>query len=299
VNSSSTIPRTEGYVNVLGHKLYYVAFGDPGSQDKILCLHGGPGSPHNYMLSLADLAKSGYYVIFYDQLGVGKSELPKNLTLYTVEHYVEEVEEFRKQMKLEKFHLFGSSWGGFLGIAYALKYQASLKTFISAGGASSTLLTYKEMLRLKSELPQDIIDTLEKYEALGQYEHPEYIKALDVVYHKHLCRLEKWPEDVVYAMNNTSKPVYNTMWGPNEFTMYGNLMYWDVTPKLGSIHTPTLLTCGRYDEVTPKVQRVLREGITGSELEIFEQGSHLTFWEEREKYMKTVVDFLERKRSPV
>jgi proline iminopeptidase len=293
----SGAPRNEGYVSVLGHRLYFEAFGDPSSKEKILCLHGGPGSPHNYMLSMADLAKSGYYVIFYDQLGVGKSDLPKNLALFTVEHYVEEVEEFRKQMGLSNFHLFGSSWGGFLGIAYALKYQMNLKTFTSAGGASSTLLTYREMLRLKSEMPRNIVDTLEKYEAEGDYENPEYIRALDVVYHKHLCRLEKWPEEVTYATNHTSKPVYNTMWGPNEFTMFGNLMYWDVTSKLGSIRTPTLLTCGRYDEVTPKVQQVLREGIAGSELEIFEQGSHLTFWEEREKYMKTVIDFLDRKSS--
>ena len=291
--------RTEGYLSVLGHKLYFEAFGDPNSKEKILCLHGGPGTPHNYMLSLADLAKSGFYVIFYDQLGVGKSELSKNLTLFTVECYVEEVEEFRKQMGLNNFHLFGSSWGGFLGIAYALKYQTNLKTFTSAGGASSTLLTYREMLRLKSEMPLEIVETLEKYEERGEYENPEYVKDLDVVYHKHVCRLEKWPEEVSYATNHTSKPVYNTMWGPNEFTMYGNLMYWDVTSKLGTIQIPTLLTCGRYDEVTPKVQQVLREGIPGSELEIFEQGSHLTFWEEREKYMKTVVDFLDHKSSPM
>ena len=150
------------------------------------------------------------------------------------------------------------------------------------------------MLRLKSEMPREIIETLEKYETEGDYENPEYLRALDVVYRKHLCRLPSWPPEVQHAMNNTSKPVYETMWGPNEFTLYGNLMYWDVTPKLGAIKTPTLLTCGRYDEVTPKVQQVLREGIKGSELEIFENGSHLTFWEEREKYMKTVEDFLGR-----
>ncbi len=291
---SSEIPRTEGFVKVLGHQLYFEAFGDPKFKEKIVCLHGGPGAPHNYMLSMADLARAGYYVIFYDQLGVGKSELPKNYALFTVEHYVEELEAFRKVMNLDKMHLFGSSWGGFLGIAYALKHQKNLQTLVSAGGASSTPLTYQEMLRLKSELPRDILEILEKHEEEGDYENPEYVRALDVVYHKHLCRLEKWPEEVTFGLNHTSKPVYNTMWGPNEFTMYGNLMYWDVTPKLGTVRVPTLLTCGRYDEVTPKVQQVLRAGISGSELEIFENASHLTFWEEREKYMHTVIDFLNK-----
>jgi len=277
----------------MGRKIYYKGFGNANSKEPILCLHGGPGAPHNYTLSMSDLANSGYYVIFYDQLGVGKSEVPKDVTLFTVERYVEELEELRKQLKLKKFHLWGSSWGGFLAIAYALKYQENLKTLTSAGGASSTLLTYSEMLRLKSEMPRETIETLQKYEKEADYENPEYIKALDVVYRKHLCRLPQWPEEVTYAMNHMSKPVYNTMWCPNEFVMWGNLMYWDVTSKLGSIRTPTLLTCGRYDEVTPKVQEVLREGIPGSDLQIFEESSHLTFWEEREKYMNAMIDFLD------
>jgi len=283
----------EGYVTVLDHSIFYRKFGkDTG--EKILCLHGGPGVPHDYTLSMADLVKSGYQVIFYDQLGVGKSYHPKNRTLFTVENYVEELEEFRKLLGLEKFHLWGSSWGGFLAISYALKYQQALRSLTSAGGASRTLLVYNEMLRLKSEMPRDIIEILERYESEGDYENSEYLKAIDVVYRKHVCRLPEWPVEVKYAMDNVSKPVYETMWGPNEFTLFGNLMYWDVTPKLGNIHTRTLLTCGRYDEVTPKVQQVLREGIRGSELEIFEKSSHLTFWEEQEKYMRTMEDFLSR-----
>ncbi len=288
-------PTSEGYLKVMGHSLFYKIFGEDESKgETIVCLHGGPGVPHDYTLSMADLAKQGRRVIFYDQLGVGKSELPKNRGLFTVEHYVEEFEEFRKQFRLKNFHLWGSSWGGFLAIAYALKYQQNLKSLISAGGASNTLLVYNEMLRLKSELPREIQLVLEKYEDQGDYENPEYLRAIDILYRKHVCRLREWPKEVSHALNNVSKPVYHTMWGPNEFTLLGNLMYWDVTPKLGSIQTPTLLTCGRYDEVTPIVQKVLRAGIRGSELEIFENSSHLTFWEERAKYMRSMENFLDR-----
>jgi proline iminopeptidase len=250
--------------------------------------------PHEYILSMADLAHSGYSVIFYDQLGVGKSELPKNPRLFIVERYVEELEAFRKAMNLGKIHLWGSSWGGFLGIAYALKYQEHLKSLTSAGGASSTPLTYRGMLKLRSELPVEVQTTLKKYEDEGDYENPEYLIALDVLYRRHVCRLSEWPPEVNQAFANVSKPVYHTMWGPNEFTLVGNLMYWDVTGVLEQIKIPTLITCGRYDEVVPAVGEVLRDNISGSKMVVFEKSSHLTFWEERAEYMQTVRDFLDQ-----
>jgi proline iminopeptidase len=117
---------------------------------------------------------------------------------------------------------------------------------------------------------------------------------MDVLYRRHVCRLAKWPPEVNHAFENISKPVYHTMWGPNEFTLIGNLMYWDVTKELGRITVPTLITCGRYDEVVPAVGEVLRDEIKDSKMIVFEKSSHLTFWEEREKYMNVVVEFLDR-----
>jgi proline iminopeptidase len=291
---NSDIIEKEGYVPVLGHRLYYQSFLPQNPKGTVLCLHGGPGVPHEYILSMADLAHSGYRVVFYDQLGVGKSELPKNRRLFIVERYVEELESFREALGLGKIHLWGSSWGGFLGIAYALKYQEHLKSLISAGGVSSTPLTYEGMLRLRSELPADIQAILKRYEDAGDYENPEYLKAMDVLYRRHVCRLPQWPPEVNYAFENVSKPVYHTMWGPNEFTLIGNLMYWDVTRELGRIKVPTLITCGRYDEVVPQVGEVLRDGIQDSKMIVFEKSSHLTFWEEREEYIRAMREFLDQ-----
>jgi proline iminopeptidase len=288
------ITEDEGFVNVLGYKLYYRNFRPPNSKGVVLCLHGGPGVPHEYILSMADLAKFGYTVIFYDQLGVGKSEVPKNKRLFIVERYVEELEELRKTLNLGKIHLWGSSWGGILGIAYAMKYQQNLKSLISAGGGSSVPLVYEGMLKLRSELPGDVQQVLAKYENESDYENPEYLKAMDYLYRKHVCRLQNWPPEVKYAFEHVSQPVYNTMWGPNEFTLIGNIMYWDVTSRLGSIKVPTLITFGRFDEATPEVGEAIHDGINGSKVVIFENSSHLTFWEEREKYMGVVVDFLDQ-----
>jgi len=259
---------------------------------EILCLHGGPGATHDYMLSIADLANRGYRVTFYDQLGCGRSQIPKNPALFVPERYVEEVEAFRKRMRLGRPHVIGSSWGGMLAIAYALKYQRNITTMTTVGGLHSVPLTVKEMERMKRGLPKDVQATLAKYEAEGKYENPEYLKAVMVFYNKHLCRLSPWPPEVAYSLDHISKPVYGTMNGPNEFTIIGNTRYWDVTPRLKTIRVPTLVLGGRYDEVSPAVAGEIHKHIRGSELTTFYKSSHLPFWEERETFMKRILSFL-------
>lgn len=283
--------KSEGYVKVLGFKIFYKSFGEPGKVT-VLCLHGGPGATHDYLLPLADLSQFGYRVVFYDQLGCGRSELPKDLTLFNIERAVEEVEGVRRVLGLGRIHLMGSSYGGLLGIAYALKYQKNLKSLITTGGLASVPLTIAEMQRLKSELPPDVQEMLRKYESVGDYENPEYLKAVDVFYRRYLCRLPKWPPELVHSMQHISKPVYLTMNGPNEFTIIGNIRYWDATSQLSKIHLPCLVIGGKYDEVTPKVAKSIHRGIKGSKLVIFENSSHLPMWEQRERYIEVVRNFL-------
>jgi proline iminopeptidase len=283
---------SEGYVTAQGLRLYYRKFGE-STKGTVLCLHGGPGATHDYMLPLADLAEFGYRVVFIDEFGCGKSELPKNVASLNIEYGVEEVEGVRKALDLGKIHLIGSSYGGLLAIAYALKYQKNLKSMVTIGGLHSVPLAVAEMERMKSQLPQDVVETLQKYEALGEYENPDYLKAVQVFYKRHLCRLEPWPKELVYSLEHISKPVYLTMNGPNEFTIVGNIRYWDVTSQLHKIRVPTLVTGGKYDEVSPKVARRIHRGIRRSKLVTFQKSSHLPIWEEREKFIAAVRKFLD------
>ena len=285
------VERREGYASVLGFDLFYRQFGEPVRGD-VLGLHGGPGMTHDYLLSLADLAEHGYRVTLYDQLGCGKSQVPKDLALFVPEHYVEEVDAFRKEMKLGRPHVVGSSWGGMLAIAYALKYQRNMSTLTTVGGLHSVPLTVREMQRMKKKLPAGVQATMAKYESLGEYENPEYADAVMVYYKKHLCRLDPWPDELSYSMKHVSKPVYGTMNGPNEFTITGNIRYWDVTSQLRTIRVPTLVLGGKYDEVSPVVAREIHKHVKGSELTIFPKSSHLSFWEERDAFMKRVLRFL-------
>jgi proline iminopeptidase len=281
----------EGFASILGFEIFYKQFGRP-KNGEILCLHGGPGSTHDYLLSMADFAEHGYRVTFYDQLGCGRSQVPMDVSLFVPERYVEEVEALRRALGLGRPHVIGSSWGGMLGIAYALKYQRNMRSLTTVGGLHNVPLCVREMQRMKRQLSEDVQRTLERYEAAGDYENPEYVKAVMVFYKRHICRLREWPPELTYTLEHTSKSVYGTMNGPNEFTIIGNIRYWDVTSQLHKIRVPTLILTGKYDEVSPVVGKDIHSHIKGSEITIFPKSSHLAFWEEREAFMKRVLRFL-------
>lgn len=280
-----------GLIEVMGFKLFYRSFGS--GDDVLLCLHGGPGVPHYYLLPLAKLASSNFRVVFYDQLGVGGSAKPEDSSLFNIERGAEEVEGVRKALDLGKIYLLGSSYGGALALQYALKYQQHIRKLIIASGLASVAETVAEMTRLKTLLPKGVQEVMKKYEQKSAFLHPEYLKAVELYYHNFLCRLPEWPEQVVRALNELSVPVYFTQNGPNEFTIIGTWKGWDITERLPEIKIPTLVTVGKYDEVTPKIAETIHHGIGGSLLKVFENSAHLTMWDEEEEYLKTVREFIE------
>jgi len=284
----------EGLETIHGARIYWKSVGEPGPAGTVVVLHGGPGATHDYLLPFVDLAPLGFRVVFYDQVGCGRSDLAPHPRDYTVARDVADLEELRRALALGPIHLVGSSYGGLLAIAYALAHPAHLKTLVSASGLADVPLTVREMQRLKRELPPAIRDVLERHEARGEYQHPDYLAAVQEYYRRHLCRLWPWPEEFTYSLEHLSLPKYGTMNGPNEFTILGTIRDFDVTDRLGEIRLPTLVTAGRYDEITPTVARSIHDHIAGSELALFEESSHVAFWEERERYLRTVGDFLRR-----
>jgi proline iminopeptidase len=284
----------EGSQTVDRYQLYWKSVGEPGPRGTVLALHGGPGATHDYLLSLNDLARHGYRIVYYDQLGCGRSDLARDPSEYSIDRDVADLEELRSALGLGPVHLFGSSYGGLLAIAYALAHPEGLTTLTSASGLADVPLTVREMQRLKRELPAPILDVLERHEARGEFQHPEYLAAVQEFYRRHLCRLDPWPPEVTYTLDHISLPKYGRMNGPNEFTIVGTIKDWDATPRLGEIRTPTLVTAGRYDEVTPAVAESIHRGIRGSEYRLFAESSHLAFWEERDRYIDTYRQFLDR-----
>lgn len=115
-------------------------------------------------------------------------------------------------------------------------------------------------------------------------------------YRRHVCRLDPWPEPLLRSGRNWQEalPVYETIWGPNEFTITGNLRDWDRSDRLGEIRVPTLVTCGRHDELGPPCARVLQQGLPRAEMQVFEDSAHSAHLEEPDRYRDLLREFLAR-----
>lgn len=283
----------EGYTIVQGLRIYYKIFHASNEKAKLLTMHGGPGMSHDYLLPLADLSDNGITVIFYDQFGCGRSEEPDR-SKFSIEYGVEEAEQLRKNLVgSEKVFLMGSSYGGALALAYAVKYQDRLKGLIVSGGLSSVPLTVAEMYRLIDNLTPQSRDAIREYDETGDLTNPAYQNAVKEFYRKHLIRMDEIPEDVIRTMEfGEKRNVYRIMNGPNEFTITGTIKDWDITDKISAINIPTLITVGEYDEVTPNVANLIHSKIRDSEMVIFKNCSHLTMWEDRNGYNRVLERFI-------
>jgi len=274
-----------------GHKVWTKIVGD-GSGIPLLLLHGGPGAGHDYLEPLAALGGERP-VIFYDQLGCGKSDIPDNSSLWTIERFADEVDEVREQLGIDRCHLLGQSWGGWLGLEYVLRKPPGLTSVVLASTSASIPEFSAECARLINELPESERIALQTYGERGDLKHPDYIAAEELFYQRHLCRLSEWPDCLLRTIENLlHTPVYSAINGPNEFTTIGNLRYWDRTADLAKISMPVLITCGRFDELGPRCAQTLHAGISGSEIQVFEHSAHVAHIEEREKYLECVAGFL-------
>ncbi len=287
-------PIREGHISVPGGEVWYKIVGS-GSAIPLLTLHGGPGAGHDYLEPLEALA-ADRPVVFFDQLGCGKSDKPDDASLWRIERFVEEVAAVREALDLERVHLFGQSWGGWLAIEYMMSEPAGIGSLILASTSASVPQFAEETARLKSTLPKAVLETLNRYEATGDYDNPEYEEAMMAFYTQFVCRLDPWPDPLERSLNNlmTNAGAYEAIQGPNEFTITGNLKDWDRTDRLGEINVRTLITCGRYDELGPACAATLDSGISNSEVHIFEQSAHVAHLEETESYLQVMRDFLNR-----
>jgi L-proline amide hydrolase len=271
--------------------------GDEAAPAPLIALHGGPGATHDYLLALDDLARDGRAVVYYDQIGNGRStHYPeRGAEFWTVELFVRELHNLVEALELgDRHHVLGSSWGGFLAQEYALTQPGGLRSLVLSDTAASFPDFVAEANKLRADLPPEVEATLRRHEDAGTTDEPEYEEACMVFYKRHVCRLEEWPPELVegFAWIARDPTVYHTMNGPSEFHVVGSIKDWQSKDRLGSIRVPTLLASGRYDEATPALQETLLDGIPDAEWVCFEESSHTPFVEERERYMQVVGDWL-------
>lgn len=302
VAHSNVYTLQEGFVDAHGALIYYQIIGRGAP---LMIVHGGPGATHDYFLPyLLPLARTNK-VIFIDERGSGRSEKLEDVTQYTVENMVEDVEAVRQALNLGKINLMGHSYGGVLAQLYALKYQHNLTHLILGGTFSSTSAFNEILTREKQSMPSDAREKLEALEKAGLFgngkpweknRYPdEYAKlAWGDGYFPYLYQRHPDPNyDPVAGNTTNSWDLYREMWGSHgEFVVDGNLKSVEYTDRLSTIHVPTLVICGDHDESDPSLSHTIHDKITGSKLVIVPQAGHLAFVDQPNLYIKSVNDFL-------
>lgn len=266
---------------------------------KLLLLHGGPGATHEYFECMESfLPKEGIEFIYYDQLGSAYSEQPSDTSLWDLGRFVEEVEQVRVALGLNKenSYLLGHSWGGWLAQQYALKYQDNIKGLIISNAMSSSPAynKYAEAV-LSKQLAPAVLEEIKTLEAKGEFENPRYMELLmPNFYNKFICRLplEEWPDPMTRAFNKINHTIYVMMQGPSEFGLSGKLENWDIGNQLSTIKIPTLVIAAKYDTMDPDHLKWMSEQVQNGSYLLCENGSHMCMWDDQQRYMSGLIKFI-------
>ncbi len=268
---------------------------------KLLLLHGGPGATHEvYDCFDGYFPSEGIEYIYYDQLGSYFSDQPSDTTLWTIERFVDEVEQVRVALGLDKdnFYLLGQSWGGILAMEYAFKHQDKLKGLIISNMMSS-VPEYNKYAQevLGPQMALEVLQEIKELEARNEFSNPRYMDLLmEHYYTEHLLRMpvEKWPQSVNLAFRHMNPEVYVYMQGPSEFGITGDatLYNWDVSKELPSITVPTLVIGATYDTMDPEHMEWMAGQVSRGRFLLCPNGSHLSQYDDQKNYIGGVLQFI-------
>ena len=262
---------------------------------KVLLLHGGPGFTHEYLEAMESfLPQAGIEMYYYDQLGCGNSDRPDDASLWTLPRYLEEVEEVRQGLGLDHFVLYGHSWGGILGIEYALQHQRHLRGLVISNMSAGIQSLLKRLDALKLQMLSPASQArLAELEAQQAYDSPDYQKiVMEELYPQMLCRISPWPNALERAFQHVNEQVYHQMQGKSEFLVTGNLKDWERWDRLHEITVRALTIGAKYDEMDPEDMKKMARLMPNARSAICENGSHLCMWDDQAAYFSHLLKFL-------
>ncbi|HET9627662.1 MAG TPA: proline iminopeptidase-family hydrolase [Kofleriaceae bacterium] len=264
---------------------------------KLLLLHGGPGADHEYFEALETaLASRGVEFIYYDQLGSAFSDQPDDPSLWTIDRFVDEVEQVRVALGLDKdnFFLLGHSWGGILAAEYALAHGDHLKGLIISNMMMSIpdYNRYAETV-LAKQMDPAVVSEIKAIEGRGEYDSPRYMELLiPNFYHQHICRLPEWPAAITRSFGQLNHKLYVLMQGPSEFGASGALEKWDRKADLPKLAMPTLVIAGQHDTMDPAHMKWVSTQVQHGSFLLCPNGSHLSMWDDQQVYVDGLIKFL-------
>ncbi|MCI4325675.1 MAG: proline iminopeptidase-family hydrolase [Thermoplasmata archaeon] len=291
------LPDRDGYARVRGKRLYYRRVGK-SARGTVLVLHGGPGSTHEYLTPLADLAGAGFELIFYDQLGCGRSERPTTYRDYTIEASADDAEELRRRLKLGRVHLYGHSYGGAVALEAAVRHPRAWTSVVVASGFASMRALWRARRLRVSQLSPINRRAWIQYERTG-VTTAAFARAAEEFRTRFSERSVNRPYEAWLSSAHLNFRVLDAMGfralricddGFRRGTMAG----WDVTPELSRLRVPMLIVVGQYDHITPECAREIHRAVPHSRLVVARGVGHQPFFETRDRYISLLKEFFDK-----
>ncbi len=271
-----------------GVSIYYEPIGEGGIP--LVVANGGPGFDHTYLhLSFCWERLSGTReVVLYDQRGTGRSSPLSDKQSCTLRDQIEDLEALRRQLNTDKIDLLGHSWGGFLAMAYAARHPEHIQHLLIVDSAapkwSDTVFLFKDIF------PEGV--ERENAETFATQMGDE--QSARVALKEYLSMLFYSPEkrdEALSAMKDTDEN--RTV---NQAINH-DIQRFDLNPELAKFHFPTAVLTGRYDiNVAPSVAYKIHKAIANSVFVVFDRSGHMPFYEEPDKFIQVVEQFLSSKQ---
>jgi proline iminopeptidase len=256
----------------------------------VILLHGGPGFSSYYLKAMEGLGDDRP-VVRYDQLGSGKSDATSDTTVFTIAHFVAELDALREHLGLERAHIYGHSWGTMLAVEYYRAHPERVASLILGSAALDSRAWESHARELLTTLPDSMAKAVELREAERNYEAADYQAALNEFYARYVWR-NPVPADLDSLMATYNPAIYQYMWGPSEFTVTGTLRDYDARPFLDEIDVPVLYTVGEFDEANPETIAFFASLTPGARVVVIPGAAHITAWDNPQADLLAVRTFL-------
>jgi proline iminopeptidase len=285
----SALPPGEAYLQVPDGRIWYKVTGTGGATPLIL-LHGGPGYSSFYLKLFENLGDERP-VVRYDQLGGGKSDRITDTTLFTIPHFVRELDSLRAHLGYDKVHLLGHSWGTILALEYYHAHPEHVASLTLGSAALDIPAWERNAKRLVGTLSDSAQRAIQAAEEEGRFDAPDYQAALGEFYGMYVWRRPVQAE-LDSVLQTVNEGIYNYMQGPSEFTITGTLKRYDGTALLKTVAVPTLYTVGEFDEADPPTIRHFATMTPGARVVVLPGAAHLTPWDAPDESVQAERAFL-------
>ncbi|KAJ6782686.1 hypothetical protein PWT90_02448 [Aphanocladium album] len=284
---------------------WYKIIGDLSCPDAIplIVLHGGPGACHEYLLPLQALATPTRPVIFYDQIGNGRSTHLRHLRgdpdFWTVKLFMDEFSNLLCHLGLESrtFDIYGQSWGGMLGAEYAIsgQHRQQIRKLILANTLASNALYMKGTDTEIQKFPQNLQDAIAEARKSGNYDTDECNAALDYFMRHLLSVAQPWPVPPLATLLQwltTDDTTHYTIYGPHLLSPTGVLRNWSIAEEVHKITAPTLVIIGEFEGAQRIAAQPFIDNIKGAKSVVIEGAAHLAHLDQPRMCLTAAETFL-------